>query len=98
MKIKNQEWKNFKKNIISFIKIFEEESMRFDYPLEDEEDFRMLVEDCIVNPVFTKKDDFLKVEYDFTFCKTKIRTLSFSKYRESVRVEITLKENINNNG
>lgn len=98
MRIKNQEWKNFKKTIISFIKVFEEESMRFDYPLEDEEDFRMLVEDCVVNPVFTKKEDFLKVEYDFTFCQTKIRTLSFSKYRESARVEITLKENINNNG
>jgi|APCry1669189034_1035192.scaffolds.fasta_scaffold00031_34 hypothetical protein len=98
MKIKNQEWKNFKKTIISFIKVFEEESIRFDYPLEDEEDFRMLVEDCVVNPVFTKRDDFLKVEYDFTFCQTKIRTLSFSKYRESARVEITLKENFNNNG
>ena len=98
MKIKNQEWKNFKKTIISFIKVFEEESIRFDYPLEDEEDFRMLVEDCVVNPVFTKRDDFLKVEYDFTFCETKIRTLSFSKYRESARVEITLKENFNNNG
>ena len=95
MKIKNKEWKIFKKTIISFIKVFEEESMRFDYPLDDEEDFRMLVEDCIVNPVFTKRDDFLKVEYDFTFCDTKIRTLSFSKYRESARVEITLKENIN---
>ena len=53
----------------------------------------MLVDDCIVNPVFTKKDDFLKVEYDFTFCETKIRTLSFSKYRNSARVEISLKEN-----
>ena len=49
MKIKNQEWKIFKKTIISFVKVFEEESMRFDYPLEDEEDFRMLVEDCVVN-------------------------------------------------
>lgn len=93
MKIKNQEWINFKKTIISFIQVFEKESVRFDYPIEDEEDFRMLVDDCIVNPVFTKKEDFLKVEYDFTFCETKIRTLSFSKYRNSARVEITLKEN-----
>ena len=40
MKIKNQEWINFKKTIISFIQVFEKESIRFDYPIEDEEDFR----------------------------------------------------------
>jgi hypothetical protein len=92
MKIKNQEWINFKQAIISYLKTFEQESVLFDYPIDDEEDFRMLVEDCIVNPIFTKKVDFLKVEYDFTFCQTKIRTLSFSKYKDSARVEITLKE------
>jgi hypothetical protein len=42
--------------------------------------------------VFTKKEDFLKIEYDFTLCKTTIRTLSFSKYFDAVRVELTLKE------
>ena len=52
----------------------------------------MLVDDCVVNPIFTKKVDFLKVEYDFSFCQTKIRTLSFSKYKDSARVEITLKD------
>ena len=92
MKIKNPEWIKFKQTIISYLKVFEEESVLFEYPLEDEEDFRMLVDDCIVNPIFTKKVDFLKVEYDFTFCQTKIRTLSFSKYKDSARVEITLKK------
>ena len=92
MKIKNQEWINFKKAIISYLKTFEEESIRFDYPMEDEEDFKMLVEDCIVNPIFTKKLDFLKVEYDFSLCETKVRTLSFSKYKDSARIELTLKE------
>ena len=38
------------------------------------------------------KEDFLKVEYDFSFCDTVIRTLSFSKYLDAVRIEITLKE------
>ena len=52
----------------------------------------MLVEDCEVHPVFVRKEDFLKVEYDFTFCDTQIRTLSFSKYKDSSRVEITLKQ------
>ena len=59
---------------------------------EQEEDFTILVEDCEVFPVFTKKDDYLKVEYDFTFCNTLIRTLSFSKYKDAVRIEITLKD------
>jgi len=91
MKIKNEEWINFKKAIISYLKTFEEESVRFDYPIEDENDFTMQVEDCVVNPIFTKKMEYLKVEYDFTLCDTKIRTLSFSKYKHSARIEITLK-------
>jgi hypothetical protein len=45
-----------------------------------------------VSPVFTKKEDFLKVEYDFTFCNTIIRTLSFSKYKDASRIEVTLKD------
>ena len=91
MKIKNQEWIQFKKTIISFIQVFEQESMNFEFPTEDD-NFTMVVEDCEVFPVFTKKEEFLKVEYDFTFCDTKIRTLSFSKYKESARVELTLKD------
>jgi hypothetical protein len=31
------------------------------------------------------------VEYDFTLCDTKIRTLSFSIFRDSARIEMTLK-------
>jgi hypothetical protein len=92
MKIKNKEWIQFKKSIIDFMTAFEDESQKFEYPFDDDENFTMLVEDCQVFPVFTKKEDFLKVEYDFTFCNTKIRTLSFSKYMESARVELTLKE------
>ena len=91
MKIKSPQWIDFKKTIISFVKTFEEESVRFDYPINDEEDFTMLVEDCAVSPIFTKKEDFLKIKYDFTFCVTKIRTLSFSKYKDSLRIEMTLK-------
>lgn len=92
MKVKNQEWILFKKAIIDYISVFEGENQKFQYPFEEDEDFTMLVEDCEVHPVFTKKEGFLKVEYDFTFCDTSIRTLSFSKYLDSARVEITLKE------
>lgn len=91
MKIKSEEWITFKKTIISFLRTFEEESVRFDFPVEDEEEFLMLVEDCMVHPVFIKKDDYLKVEYNFSFCETKIRMLSFSKYKDSVRIELILK-------
>jgi hypothetical protein len=42
--------------------------------------------------VFSKKEDFLKIEYDFTLCQTIIRTLSFSKYKDAARIEITLKD------
>ena len=72
--------------------IFEKESIKFEFPIYDEEDFTILVEDCEVSPVFTKKEDFLKVEYDFTFCNTIIRTLSFSKYKDASRIEVTLKD------
>lgn len=92
MKVKSIQWIEFKKTIISFMKVFEHESLKFEYPVYDEDDFTMLVEDCEVFPVFTKKDDYLKVEYDFTLCETTIRTLSFSKYLEAVRIELTLKD------
>jgi hypothetical protein len=38
-----------------------------------------------------KKQDTFKVDYDFTLCETKIRTLSFSIFRDSARIEMTLK-------
>ena len=92
MKIKNREWIEFKTKLISMLEILGEESDKFDIP-EEVENFEIFVDDCEVHPVFIRKDEFLKVEYDFTFCETKIRTLSFSKYRNSARVEISLKEN-----
>ena len=92
MKVKNQDWIDFKKTIITFIRVFEKESTQFEYPIYEDEDFTMLVEECEVFPVFTKKEDYLKIEYDFTLCNTKIRTLSFSKYLDAVRLELTLKE------
>lgn len=92
MKVKNQDWIEFKKTIIAFIRIFEKESSKFEFPFYEDEDFTMLVEECEVYPVFTKKEDYLKVEYDFTLCDTQIRTLSFSKYLDAARIELTLKD------
>jgi hypothetical protein len=44
-----------------------------------------------VFPIFTNKDDLLKVEYDLSLCDTKLRTISVSTYKGETRVGITLK-------
>lgn len=78
--------------------ILGEESERFDIP-EESDDFIIQVDGCQVNPIFQKKTDLLKIEYDMTLCKTAIRTISFSIYKDAGRIEMTLKndETINKN-
>lgn len=90
MKIKNAEWISFKKYVLETISILEEESDRFDIP-EETEDFRISIDGCIVNPIFQKKPEMLKIEYDCTLCNTQIRTLSISTYKDAARIEVTLK-------
>ena len=65
--------------------------------LDLSENFEIFVDDCEVHPVFIRKDEFLKVEYDLTLCNTKIRTLSFSMFRDAARVEMTMKDKIDEN-
>jgi len=90
MKIKNLEWINFKMRFLAMIDILGYEADKFDLP-DANESFDIRVGDCSVNPIFTKKPDFFKVEYDFSFCKTQIRTLAFSMYKDAGRIEVTLK-------
>lgn len=92
MKIKNKDWIDFKVKFLEMLDILGEESENFNIP-EDIENFIIYVKDCEVHPIFMKKDEFLKVEYDLTLCDTKIRTLSFSMYRGAARVEMTMKDN-----
>ena len=94
MIIKSEEWAIFKKEIFNFLSVFESESTKLIFSPLNEYDFSLHVESCKVFPVFTKKTDFQKVEYDFTNCDTEIRTLSFSKYKDAARVEMTLKKKI----
>lgn len=94
MLVKSQEWAEFKKAIFDFIFVFEKESYKLEFAPTDNYDFSLNVEGCKVFPVFTKKAEFQKVEYDFTNCNIDIRTLSFSKYKDSARVEMTLKKKI----
>jgi hypothetical protein len=94
MIIKSEEWAEFKKEIFNFLSVFESESTKLVFSALNEYDFSLFVQNCKVFPVFTKKPDFQKVEYDFTNCDTEIRTLSFSKYKDAARVEMTLKKKI----
>jgi hypothetical protein len=90
MKIKNTEWINFKSQFIEMVEVLIGESDKFDFPIEGD-NFEVIVDGCEVHPVFTKKPDFLKVEYDFSLCNTQIRTLSCSIYKDAGRIEVTLK-------
>jgi len=90
MKIKNPEWLSFKERFISMLEVLEKESQKFDIPHETE-NFEIYVNECVVHPIFVKKPEELKVQYDFTLCDTQIRILSFSIYKDSGRIEITLK-------
>ena len=94
MIIKSEEWATFKKAIFDFMSVFESESTKLIFSPVNEYDFSLFVDGCKVFPVFTKKPDFQKVEYDFTNCEIEIRTLSFSKYKDAARVEMTLKKKI----
>ena len=98
MRIKSVEWINFKSQFINMLTILGEEAERFDIT-EDSDDFIILVDGCEVNPIFQKKIDLLKVEYDMSLCNTPIRTISFSIYKDAGRIEMTLKndEIINKN-
>ena len=96
MKIKNKEWIDFKAKFLDMLEILGEESEKFDIP-EEMDNFEIYVDECEVHPSFLRKDEFLKVEYDLTLCNTKIRTLSFSMYRGAARVEMTMKEQTEEN-
>jgi hypothetical protein len=66
MIIKSEEWAAFKKEIFNFLSVFESESTKLIFSPLNEYDFSLHVQTCKVFPVFTKKPDFQKVEYDFT--------------------------------
>lgn len=96
MKIKNQEWLDFKMRFLGMVQVLTQEFDNFIIP-EDADNFELYVDDCLVHPVFIKKPEELKVQYDFTLCNTKIRLLTLSIYKDSGRIEMSLKneEDIN---
>jgi hypothetical protein len=94
MKVKNKDWIEFKKRLINIMSVVELEGGKFSLPIEEEEEFSIMINDCEVLPVFIKKNELQRVEYDFSLCNTKIRTIAFSTYLDATRIEITLKRNI----
>lgn len=90
VRIKNKEWINFKDQFLTMLTVLGDETERFEFP-EETDNFEIIVNECEVHPSFYKKNDLFKVEYDFTLCDTKIRTLSFSMFKDSARIEMTLK-------
>lgn len=92
MIIKSDEWALFKSAILEFIKVFQAESDKLVFSIDNDYDFTLHVNERKVFPVFIKKEDYQRVEYDFTNCEIEIRTLSFSKYKDAARVEMTVKK------
>lgn len=90
MKIKNKIWQDFKSEIINLADFIGDEWDSFDIPLEND-NFKIFIGSCEVFPIFTNKDDLLKVEYDLSLCDTKLRTISISTYKGETRVGVTLK-------
>ena len=90
MRIKNKEWVAFKEHFLSMLTVLGDETDNFEFP-EETDNFEIFVKECEVHPTFLKKNDSFKVEYDFTLCDTKIRTLAFSTFKDSARIEMTIK-------
>lgn len=95
MKIENKEWLDFKAKVVSVLTTLESESEKICLPIGelDEDNFTIRVDDCDVYPTFIKKQAVMKVEYDFSLCKTNIRLLILSMLGDSLRIEVRLKQN-----
>ena len=89
-KIKTKEWLDFKTKVIEMLDTLVIESDKIIIP-ESPEEFDIHVDNCVIHPVFVKKPEFLKVEYDMSLCDIEIRTLSFYLYPNLVRIDFTLK-------
>jgi len=95
MRLENKEWLDFKSKVVAILTNVEEEAGRLTFPVGelDMENFSISVEGCEVFPTFIKKQAVMKVEYDFSLCKTNIRLLILSTLGDSLRIEVRLKQN-----
>jgi hypothetical protein len=94
MIVKSQEWIDFKQlfyhNCLTFFNIYKEDI----FLPNDSEDFYIYLPKLKLKvfPIFSRREDFFKVEYDFADIQDiNIRKLSFSKFKEANRIEFILK-------
>lgn len=94
MIVKSKEWIEFKQlfydNCLIFSKFYKEDLFLPNHG----EDFYIYLPKLKIKvfPIFSRREDFFKVEYDFSdFAEIKIKKLSFSKFKESNRIEFILK-------
>jgi hypothetical protein len=94
MIVKSQEWIDFKQllysNCLNFFDNYKEDI----FLPNDADDFYIYLPKLKLKvfPVFNRREDFFKVEYDFSDIEQiKIKKLSFSKFKESNRIEFILK-------
>lgn len=96
MRVINKDWLRFKADLVRILDVFSNESNHIIFPDFDDDEFSLQVNETLVNPVFVKKGDMQRVEYDFTLTPIKIRTLAFSQLGQAMRIEITLKQTSTN--
>jgi hypothetical protein len=94
MIVKSKDWIEFKQlfydNCLIFSKFYKEDL----FLPNNGEDFYIYLPKLKLKifPIFSRREDFFKVEYDFSdFAEIKIKKISFSKFKESNRIEFILK-------
>lgn len=93
MRIKNEEWLQFKKSLLMLVEVFAEDTANITFPDFEDDNFTLQVNDNSFHPALVKKEGMLRVEYSFTLCKElRIRTLAFSKIGEAIRIEFSIKK------
>ena len=93
MQIKSEKWLEFKRQVIRVLGAFADTADMFEFPLENDENFNIIIGDCIARPIFVSKEKGMRVEYDFSHCNnTNVRLLTFSTYFDSARMEVTMKK------
>jgi hypothetical protein len=90
IKIKNREWVDFKGVVLKMLHALSEEYEKIFFP-ESHENFELYVNGCEIQPVFTKKPEYLKIEYDFSLCEIELRLLSIYLYANVLRIDFSLK-------
>jgi len=91
IKIKNEQWIQFKSIVLKMLNELSNEHDKIEIP-PNPDNFELYVNECEISPVFVKKSEYLKLEYDFSLCDTQIRLLSLYLYTNVLRIEFSLKD------